>query len=154
AALPTALYAVHPLRVEPVAWASAQPYLPCALFSLLSVWAYVRAVEARPGRHRGWLAASFVLFAAALSSHAVPVGLPVALLILDAYPLERPGLCYHGAREHVGRQTLFEKLPFAALSAAFVALAIAARSPSLSKVNQSGPASSLARGCHGLWFYL
>ena len=154
AAMASALYAVHPLRVEAVAWASCQPYLPCALFSLLSVWAYVKAGEAWPGRHRGWLAASFVLFAAALFSHAVAVGLPAALLILDAYPLERHGLCHDGAREHVGRQALCEKLPFAALSAAVVALAIAARGQSLSTVHQSGPAASLAHGCHGLWFYL
>ena len=43
AGLATALFAVHPLRVEAVAWASCQPYLPCILFSMLSVLAYLRA---------------------------------------------------------------------------------------------------------------
>ena len=43
AALATALFAVHPLRVEAVAWATCQPYLPCILFSMLSVLAYLRA---------------------------------------------------------------------------------------------------------------
>ncbi len=41
AGLTTALFAVHPLRVEAVAWASCQPYLPCALFSMLTVLAYL-----------------------------------------------------------------------------------------------------------------
>ncbi len=43
AGLATALFAVHPLRVEAVAWASCQPYLPCILFSMLAVLAYLRA---------------------------------------------------------------------------------------------------------------
>ena len=43
AGLAVALWAVHPLRTEVVAWASAQPYLPCAFFSILSVLAYLRA---------------------------------------------------------------------------------------------------------------
>ena len=42
--LAAALFAVHPLRVEVVAWASCQPYLPGAGFAILSVLAYLRAV--------------------------------------------------------------------------------------------------------------
>jgi hypothetical protein len=41
----TALFMAHPLRVEAVAWASCQPYLPCALFSMLAILAYLRAFE-------------------------------------------------------------------------------------------------------------
>ena len=37
AGVAVALFAAHPLRVEAVAWASAQPYLPCGGFALLSV---------------------------------------------------------------------------------------------------------------------
>lgn len=36
------LFAVHPLRVEVVAWVSCQPYLPCAFFTMLAVLAYLR----------------------------------------------------------------------------------------------------------------
>jgi protein O-mannosyl-transferase len=43
AALAAALFAVHPLRVEVVAWASCQPYLPCALFSILTILAYLKS---------------------------------------------------------------------------------------------------------------
>ena len=38
-----AVLALHPLCVEPVAWASGQPYLSCSLFAMLSVLAYLRA---------------------------------------------------------------------------------------------------------------
>ncbi len=91
AALATALFMVHPLRVEAVAWASGQPYLPCASFPC---WRFsLISRRSRPGLDPrwGWLAATFVLFIAALLSHALAVSLPVVLVILDVYPLRRFG---------------------------------------------------------------
>ena len=89
AALATALFSVHPLRAEAVAWVSCQPYLPCILFCMLSVLAYLQASTADPSSRWGWLAGSFFLFVTALLFKAVAVSLPVVLLILDAYPLGR-----------------------------------------------------------------
>jgi hypothetical protein len=43
AALATAVFAVHPLRVEAVAWASRQPYLPCVFFAVLAMLIYLHA---------------------------------------------------------------------------------------------------------------
>src|SRR5262249_19286601 len=83
-------FAVHPLRVEVVAWASCQPYLPCAGFAMMSVLAYLRGCRAGR-RHPGWLFASVGLFAAAFGCKAVPWGLPLVLLILDAAVLRRFG---------------------------------------------------------------
>ncbi len=57
AGLATALFAVHPLRVEPVAWVSAQMYLPCALSRCCRFWpisVHVGRVQARGGV--GWRA--------------------------------------------------------------------------------------------------
>ena len=62
AGLATGLFAVHPLRVEVVAWASCQPYLPCALFSMLAILAYLRAFPTETSRSWVWLAGSLVLF--------------------------------------------------------------------------------------------
>ncbi len=64
--LAAALFAVHPLRVEAVAWASCQPYLPCILFSMLSVLAYLRAFPMGSSPRWGWLVGSFLLFVTAL----------------------------------------------------------------------------------------
>ncbi len=89
AGLATALFMVHPLRVEAVAWASCQPYLPCILFAMLSVLAYLRAFPIDSSPRWGWLVGSFVLFVAALLFKAPAVSLPAVLLILDVYPLGR-----------------------------------------------------------------
>ena len=119
--LAATLFAVHPLRVEVVAWASCQPYLPCAGLAILSTLAYLRGHD--DGRRRlGWLLASAGLYAAALGFKAVAVGLPLVLLILDATVLHR----LRGGRLPLGAWV--EKLPFLVLAAAASFLAIQAKS--------------------------
>ncbi len=154
AGLATALFAVHPLRVEAVAWASAQMYLPCILFSMLSVLAYLRAFGTSSSPRWGWLAGSFVLFVMALLFHALPVTLPVVLLVLDVYPLRRLGDVtgrWFGAS---ARRILWEKVPFIMTSLLFMALAIAAKPHSLFPFEHYGVSVGIARACYAIWFYL
>jgi hypothetical protein len=150
--LAVGLFAVHPIRVEAVAWASCQTYLPCALFSILAVLAYLRAHVAPPRVSPGWLAGAWLLSAAALLSKAVAVTLPVVLLILDVYPLRRlgPGRWLGPAARRVYR----EKVPFAILSAVFIGLAVWARSQSVVVVPGYTAATRGAMACYGVWFYL
>jgi tetratricopeptide (TPR) repeat protein len=150
----TALFMVHPLRVEAVAWASCQPYLPCALFSMLAVLAYLRSFRAGSDPRWGWLAGSFGLFVAALLSKAVAVSLPVALFILDVYPLRRfnatPGRWFGPS----GRRACWEKVPFVIVSLIFMGLAIAAKPQSRASVEDYQASARLAQACHGAWFYI
>jgi len=130
AALTAVLFAVHPLRTEAVAWVSSQSYLPCAMFCLLSVLAYLRAVPASGGphdAHRGWLLISLALFVAALLSKAMAIGLPLVLLALDGYPLRRFAVARWGWIARENRALWIEKLPFFALSLAFSVIAFAAK---------------------------
>ncbi|HZW34531.1 MAG TPA: tetratricopeptide repeat protein, partial [Isosphaeraceae bacterium] len=156
AGLATALYAVHPLRVEAVAWASCQPYLPCALFSMLAVLAYLRAAGRGSAPQWGWLVGSGVLFAAALLSKAVAVTLPVVLLILDVYPLRRlgggPGRWFGPAV----RRVWWEKVPFLLLSLVFMGLAIAARTHvrAMVPLERYGTSARIAQACYGIWLYI
>ena len=57
--IPVVLYAVHPLRVEMVAWASPQAYLPSITFSLLATLAYLRAHPSSGEFRRSWMIGSF-----------------------------------------------------------------------------------------------
>ena len=148
--LATALFAVHPLRAEAVAWVSCQPYLPCAFFCLLASMAYLRAHPAEGPTRPAWVVGSLALFALAMLCKAAAVGLPAALVVLDAYPLRRLG---GSARDR--RWALLEKLPFVALSALFVVLALKARAQDRSAIptGQKGLAAQVARACYNVVFY-
>jgi len=154
AGLATALFVVHPLRVEAVAWASCQPYLPCALFSMLSVLAYLGAFRENSSPRKRWLVGSFVLFVAALLSKAVAVSLPAVLLILDVYPLRRLG---DGPGRWFGpsaRKALSEKVPFVLVSLVFMGLAIAAKPQSRLSIEHYDTSAGIAQACYGIWFYI
>ena len=112
AAVAAAFWAVHPMRAEPVAWVSAQGYMPCTLCLIYAVLAYLRAHD--PGRSaRGrlaWSSIALALYAAAMLFKTVAVSLPLVLLVLDLYPLRRrpgpgspPGWAANLAR--LGRET-------------------------------------------------
>ena len=126
AGLATALFMVHPLRVEALAWASAQPYLICALFSMLAVLVYLNSFGPGSPPRRGGLVVTFVLFVAALLSKAVAVTLPAVLLILDVYPLRRFGQGRGRWFTPAARKIWYEKVPFVAVSVIFMVLAIVA----------------------------
>src|SRR5262249_4863201 len=81
-----ALFAVHPLNVETVAWVSERKSLLCMLFSLLCVAFYARFARYR--RWRTYLPV-VVCFGLALLSKPMAVTLPILLLLLDYWPLER-----------------------------------------------------------------
>jgi protein O-mannosyl-transferase len=85
-ALVAALFAIHPLHVESVAWVSERKDVLSALFFFLMLGAYVRYAYA-PSIWRYLLVT--VLFAAGLMSKPMLVTAPVILLLLDYWPLER-----------------------------------------------------------------
>jgi Flp pilus assembly protein TadD len=100
-----ALFALHPLRVESVAWVSERKDVLCTFLWMLTLSAYVRYVK-RPGVVRyGWIISFFVL---GLMAKPMIVTLPLVLLLLDYWPLRRT--------THL-RQLVFEKLPLFVLAA-------------------------------------
>jgi len=117
-----ALFAVHPLHVESVAWVSERKDLLSAVFFLLMLDAYFRYTRA-PSMTRYLLVA--VLFAAGLMSKPMLVTAPVILLLLDYWPLRRfkqysstTGKVLNSGKQLRTRQQLFlEKIPLLLLSA-------------------------------------
>lgn len=85
AALAALLFALHPLRVESVAWATERRDVLSGTFLLLAAWGYIRHAEKKEGAY----AASFAAFACALLSKITAAAWPFALLALDFYPLKR-----------------------------------------------------------------
>jgi tetratricopeptide (TPR) repeat protein len=81
--LAAALFAVHPVHVETVAWASERKNVLSAAFALGAILAYLRFEDAAPGaRRRAAYAVSLALYAAALLCKTVVVSVPAVLLVL------------------------------------------------------------------------
>ena len=102
-----AVFAIHPLRVESVAWVAERKDVLSGLFFMLTVGAYVNYVRHARSVVRYGLV--LLLFAMGLMCKPMLVTLPVVLLFLDYWPLRRTG--------PVGKLVL-EKLPLLAFSAA------------------------------------
>jgi len=80
------LFAVHPLNVETVAWVAQRKSLLSTLFSLLTIAAYGWYVRGPGWKRYLVVVAAFTL---ALMSKPVAVSLPLVLLLLDYWPLQR-----------------------------------------------------------------
>jgi tetratricopeptide (TPR) repeat protein len=152
------LFAVHPLRVESVAWATERRDVLSGLFFLLTIFFYLRAaaVAEDNGARRRWLSAAVIVYVLSLLSKASGTVLPVVLLILDVYPLRRLG---GGPGKWFGpevRKVWLEKVPFAFLAVAFGIIALLAQegAGALKAVEQYDVFSRLAQALYGLAFYL
>jgi len=108
-----ALFAVHPLHVESVAWVAERKDVLSVLFWLLAMLCYSRYAR-QPSAGRYLLVA--LAMALGLMAKPMVVTLPFALLLLDLWPLGRLRLVPGWSRRL--RQLAIEKLPLLALSAA------------------------------------
>src|SRR2546429_2225477 len=118
------VFAIHPLRVESVAWVTERRDVLSGLFYLSAILVYLLACEGG-ARGRGWYWLSVAVFVCALLSKSMVVNLPVVLLILDVYPLRRLGGAV-GWLSESARRVYVEKIPFVLLAAAASALAVLA----------------------------
>ncbi|SRR6266498_1125958 len=121
-AIVAALFAVHPLHVESVAWVSERKDVLSAVFFTLTLWAYVRYADA-PSIRRYLVVA--VIFAFGLMSKSMLVSTPIVLFLLDYWPLGRiqksnvrSQKAKGGGRWSVVGGLLIEKIPLLILSTA------------------------------------
>jgi hypothetical protein len=151
------LFAIHPLRVESVAWATERRDVLSAFFLLLTVLSYLKAVDlANNTSGRRWIAVSAVLYVLSLLAKASGITLPLVLLVLDVYPLRRLG---GGAGRWFGvdaRRVWLEKLPFfiAAAAAGAVALTAQQKAGALVTTETHDLAGRVAQGLYGVTFYI
>lgn len=127
AVLAALFFAVHPLRVESVAWITERRDVLSLFFYLLGILAYLRSVQGAGARRR-WYAVALAAFVCALLSKATSVTLPGVLLMLNVYPLRRLG-GPAGWWSNASRRIYAGVLPFAVLSVATAALSIVALHP-------------------------
>jgi tetratricopeptide (TPR) repeat protein len=136
----TVLWAVHPLRVESVAWIAERKDVLSVFFLMLALLAYDRYCR-RPGVGRYLAVAGGML--GSLLCKSTLVTLPVLLLLLDVWPLGRLRLPWCGipVRGDGGaspyparswRQVVSEKLPLVAISVVFVVVTLIAQAEPMS----------------------
>jgi tetratricopeptide (TPR) repeat protein len=153
-------FALHPLRVESVAWVTERRDVLSGLFYLLAILAYLRACEAPPGqqaRDFRWYSGAIGFFVLALLSKSMAVSLPVILLVLDIYPLRRLRGGPWQWLEPRARQVVSEKVPFVLLSLAASAVAILAlmsTGGNVAPLAKLGVMDRLAISAYSLAFYL
>jgi len=124
-ALVAALFALHPLHVESVAWAAERKDTLSTFFGLLSLIAYARYAEARSNGRYAWTAITLAL---GLLAKPMLVTWPFVMLLLDYWPLRRFDLT---SRKKVTTKVwplLREKLPLFALVAASAVITSLAQS--------------------------
>jgi len=133
-ALVAALFALHPLHVESVAWASERKDTLSTFFGLLSLIAYVRYAEARSISRYAWVAVTLGL---GLLAKPMLVTWPFVMLLLDYWPLarfrgrgqrQRLRSASHSEAATATARLIWEKLPLFALVAASVIITFVAQS--------------------------
>jgi protein O-mannosyl-transferase len=130
-----AVFAVHPLRVESVAWVAERKDVLSGVFFMLILWAHVRyARKPAPSRY----VTMSIFFALGLMSKPMLVTVPLVLLLIDYWPLGRfaqpspvnAKLWFSGwlNRQPTAWRLLLEKLPLFGLSAASCAVTLLVQS--------------------------
>jgi len=111
-----AVFALHPLHVESVAWAAQRKDVMCTLFAMLTILSYIYYCQAQ--RLLRYLLVVFS-FALALMSKPMVVTLPFVMLLLDFWPLKR--LLVLGTKKEttsISWKPIVEKIPLLALTIA------------------------------------
>jgi tetratricopeptide (TPR) repeat protein len=164
-----ALFALHPLHVESVAWVAERKDVLSTFFFLLTLLAYARYVEGRSPKSKVqspksegrkpkaeeslkskgqspksgvWYVAALVLFALGLMSKPMLVTVPFVLLLLDYWPLGRLSFPSLHRSTAPPLRLLLEKVPFFALSAASCVVTVIAQ--------QKGGAVAALEGASGV----
>jgi tetratricopeptide (TPR) repeat protein len=159
AVLAALIFALHPLRVESVAWITERRDVLSGLFYLFAVWAYLRDAETTSADHpngRPWYWISLGCFLLALLSKAIAITLPMLLIVLDVYPLRRLGRSAGGWFGGPARRWWAEKVPFVVASAIVtpITLVAARNAANLFSVAHVGIGERVAISLYGLIFYL
>jgi len=148
AAAAALVFAVHPLRVESVAWITERRDVLSGLFFLAAILAYLRGVETGDRIEPRWRTYSLLLFAGGLLSKASVMTLPAVLVLLDVYPLRRGAFTW--------RRLVVEKAGYWALALGGAVGALVALKLSGLRITPYvayGPEARLAMVAYSFWFY-
>lgn len=142
AAVAGLLFGLHPLTVEPIPWVGERKTLLAAFFALSALIAYVRFAQTR---RWGYFAGAIIGYVLALLSKPTSTPLPLAMLLLDYWPLNR-----------WGRRAVLEKVPLLVIGALSAVVTFVSQDRTAATVLPTEVPWSYAplRLCHNVVFYL
>ena len=151
------LFLLHPLNVESVAWIAERKNTLSTFFLFAAVLTWAGHIE-KPSRMKH--AAALALFALGLMAKQMLVTLPFLLLILDFWPLQRPGSAATGAKKAsasaVWRRLVWEKRYFFLLSllAGIAVLLAQAHGGAVQSLESVGPGARIGNAVHSIFSYI
>jgi tetratricopeptide (TPR) repeat protein len=156
AAASALVWAIHPLRVESVAWITERRDCLSGVFFLLAVQAWLEhCASAEESARRRWYRLALLAFVASVLAKGVTLVLPAVLLVLDVWPLRRRSSA-RADRSAVPWSTLvLEKWPFFAVSIAAGVLAVVGQqvTGAIVATERHGIAARAVQAFYGLAFY-
>lgn len=160
-----AVFGVHPLHVESVAWVTERKDVLATLFGLLAMLAYLRSVGTGDRRHR---ILSYVWYFLSLTAKPLLVTLPCLLLVLDYWPLGRGSASLPESQTGLSRREIrwqtvrrlgslaVEKWPFwlLALGSSIITVVAQQQGGAVATLERFGFAERLANVCISYCAYL
>jgi hypothetical protein len=152
------LFVLHPLRVESVAWVAERKDLLYSFFTLLSIKTYILYFDSEnKSSRRRYYGISLILFVLALLSKSMAVTLPVVLLVLDCFALNRvrlkDSLLKPGEWLRITRQILPDKLAYFGFSFAVIIITIITQTDSIATTALTFT-QQILNTIHNIGFYL
>jgi Flp pilus assembly protein TadD len=146
-----ALFALHPINVESVAWVAERKNVLCTMFFFLTLWAY--GWYARKPSYWRYLAVAG-LFICGLASKPMVITVPFVLLLLDYWPLNRVAGADDDSRSSKLPWSMLAlaKLPLFALSLASAVITMQAQQAG-GAIRTTSEVSSGARIATAIWAY-
>ncbi len=136
ASFATLVWAIHPLRVEPVAWIAASGHNQALFFLLLSTLFYIKAIlsEADKNRYIYLILLAFIFYTVSILSQAIGITYFAVLLILDIFLFKRIKGTRKWWKIQTTQRVLMEKLIFAipAVFAGIMSVVVRVKSAGLS----------------------
>ena len=129
ASLATLCWALHPMRVESVAWATDRTYGQAVFFLLLSTLCYLKAIDSESDRRQYLflIISAFVWYAVSLLSHAIGTTYCAVFLLFDVFLFKRIGNSIGWWRSPAARKVLLEKIPLAVPAVLIGVISLVAR---------------------------
>ncbi len=145
------LFALHPLRVESVAWITERRDVLSGFFYLLTLICYLKIYRSDGSRSTKAAAWVLIFFICSLLSKPWGITLPAILLILDVYPLRRFDADKSWVRS--AWNLLVEKIPIILIAAAFAFVAVIAQEGWSIRTAGHSLTDRFIQAAYGLSFY-